>query len=579
MKNQQEHEMPRRAYPYGRESKGHQAEGDGPQRQQDWSEFVCQREGWYLDDSYHFFDMGRSGFYGEHLGPKGELTRFLNMVRSKEIPAGSVLILENLDRLSRQEVDLAYDVFRELIKAGIWICTKVPERVYKRESVSLMDLMEPLWLFYLAHQESLKKSDRIRHYRESQRAASRKGVKRDGKLPPWVGRDEKTGDYFVREDRKRSILKAVELVTTGGLGVGRAVRWLQAHKDEYPPWGHGKWKGQPVEPRWRDHTLADILKNRTLVGEYSPTSGRKDDKKPVGPPIPGYYPALLTEDQWSVLQAAMRLRQKSETRGAQGRPGERETNLYTGLVFEARTRSPMCVQTVTEKGKASRRLRKLVPTCLRKCASLGYHLPYAQVERGLRKAIGQLKPRDVLPPSSCRDEREERITTLTGRLIALEQRRQEIEAQLEDPDNGEVVASLAKALVRVKDEVKGVTAEREKLRLESRTSRGEQLAVVQTIDALLAEAELEGEEKVAELRRRLKAAIGWLVDSVWVVVQTVRRGVYVGHAQIYLRGGGRRYVRLLPADPPEGMKLWSLADCDFRAGEVGDAAAEAPLTA
>jgi DNA invertase Pin-like site-specific DNA recombinase len=190
-KNHQEGEflMPRRSYPYGRESHPKQRHGDGPARQADFAAEISEEEGWCLDDTYHFADIGRSGFHGEHLGPKGHLTRFLTMVRNGTITSGSVLIIENLDRLSRQEVDLAYDVFREILRAGIWIATRQPRRIYKRENTGLMDLMEPIWLFYLAHEESAKKSMRVAHVWQTRRRKARESNEAHGGYHPnWLRR-------------------------------------------------------------------------------------------------------------------------------------------------------------------------------------------------------------------------------------------------------------------------------------------------------------------------------------------------------------------------------------------------------
>ncbi len=89
---------------------------------------LSSEEGWCLDDSLVFVDKGRSGFHGDNLKPIAGLTQFLDAVRTGRVTPGSVLIIENLDRLSRQDVDIAYDLFRSIIKAGIWIATKTPPR-------------------------------------------------------------------------------------------------------------------------------------------------------------------------------------------------------------------------------------------------------------------------------------------------------------------------------------------------------------------------------------------------------------------------------------------------------------------
>src|SRR3989442_15538291 len=92
--------MPRRAYSYSRVSDPKQARAnkDGLRRQDTYAADRCAREGWCLDDSLVFSDKGKSGFHGDNLKGTAALARFLDLVKSGRITAGSVLIIENLDR-------------------------------------------------------------------------------------------------------------------------------------------------------------------------------------------------------------------------------------------------------------------------------------------------------------------------------------------------------------------------------------------------------------------------------------------------------------------------------------------------
>jgi DNA invertase Pin-like site-specific DNA recombinase len=106
-------------------------------------------------------DKGCSDFPGDNLKVTAGLALFLKAI-SGRVTTGSVLIIENIDRLSRQEVDVVYDLFRGILKAGVWIATKSPPRIAKRESNSFMDLMEPVWLISFAHMENKRASANTR---------------------------------------------------------------------------------------------------------------------------------------------------------------------------------------------------------------------------------------------------------------------------------------------------------------------------------------------------------------------------------------------------------------------------------
>ena len=136
----------RRAYSYVRFSKKDQANGDSLRRQVAASEAYCKRKGLQLDEGLHLHDLGMSAFQGKN-ADVGALGTFREAVRIGRVPKGSILIIESLDRLSRSEIDDAYDLFRELLKAGIGITTLTPEREYTKANVNdLVGLLEPLFI-------------------------------------------------------------------------------------------------------------------------------------------------------------------------------------------------------------------------------------------------------------------------------------------------------------------------------------------------------------------------------------------------------------------------------------------------
>jgi DNA invertase Pin-like site-specific DNA recombinase len=553
-KNHREDEliMPRRAYPYGRESHLKSVHGDGPARQADFAAQISEEEGWYLDDTYHFADLGRSGFHGDHLGPKGHLTRFLKMVREGTITSGSVLVIENLDRLSRQEVDLAYDVFREILKAGIWIATKQPRRIYKRENTGLMDLMEPVWLFYLAHEESAKKSMRVAHAWQTRRKNTRESnAPHRGRHPGWLRR---TATGYEVPPRNARTLVAIFRMLTEGLGIHRLTARLNARPEDYPCFSR--------TGKWNKAYLRKIVHGREVLGEYQPYTGRGKNRRPEGTPVKDHYPAVVTEEERDLALAALAGR-----RGKSGRPGDRETNLFTGLVFEAGTGAKMSIDGYRTP---DRPYHYLLPNKDNLGSRQGRCFPYRQFEPGVRKRIGQLTARDVLPPASVSNAREQRIAELTSNLVRIGQRLETTGRELDAEDDPETRAQLRASLKRLGEEKRLVGAELEVLKLESRSGRAEALATVKSLDDLLREA--EGTPEEADLRRKLKAAIQMVVESIWIKVQVINRNYFIGHVQIYLRSGVRRYVQLFPARPPQGFRPWDLSECDFRAGNVGDVA-------
>src|SRR5262245_63841388 len=94
----------RRAYSYIRFSDRRQMGGDSLRRQVKLTEEYCKRKRLHLDNTLNLKDLGVSGFCGKN-ADTGTLAMFLEAIKLKRVPAGSVLILENLDRLSRNDID------------------------------------------------------------------------------------------------------------------------------------------------------------------------------------------------------------------------------------------------------------------------------------------------------------------------------------------------------------------------------------------------------------------------------------------------------------------------------------------
>ena len=80
-------------------------------------------------------DDGKSAFKGKHRAVGSDLGRFLADVKAGKIPKGTVLIVESLDRLSRETVPIALRQFLEIIEHEIDIVTLIDEQWYSQRSL------------------------------------------------------------------------------------------------------------------------------------------------------------------------------------------------------------------------------------------------------------------------------------------------------------------------------------------------------------------------------------------------------------------------------------------------------------
>src|SRR5438067_9614206 len=92
-----------RAYSYRRFSTPQQRDGNSLKRQAEAARAWAQRHGITLDEDLTFTDEGVSALYGLNAAD-GKLAAFKEAVTDGDVPPGSYLLVESLDRISRQKV-------------------------------------------------------------------------------------------------------------------------------------------------------------------------------------------------------------------------------------------------------------------------------------------------------------------------------------------------------------------------------------------------------------------------------------------------------------------------------------------
>src|SRR5262249_32315728 len=106
-------ESPRVAFSYLRFSSKQPAKGGGFERQTELSKAWCQRRKVALDTSLRLDDLGVSAFRGTNVR-EGALAGFIEACRIGRVPQGSYLLVESLDRLSRNQIRPALQLFLQI---------------------------------------------------------------------------------------------------------------------------------------------------------------------------------------------------------------------------------------------------------------------------------------------------------------------------------------------------------------------------------------------------------------------------------------------------------------------------------
>lgn len=289
------------AYSYVRMSTERQQKGDSIRRQLEWSAAFAERHALVLDDSVR--DIGVSAWRGKNR-KKGALGEFLKKVEEGEVPRGSYLLVESLDRLSRDQVMEALALFQNILRQGVTIATMDPEQVYTLEGVNrdFSQLLIALTLMSRANEESERKSSRIRQAMQNKREMARAGRRTVSKTPSWITATKlDRDDYSYEINHLGPVIADIFQMSAEGLSIKAITRALNQRRLPSP---RGSDKG------WWDNTVHKIIQSRSAIGEFQPMTVENDRGVPIGEPIKGYYPAVVSVDLWQRAQKQPQPREK-----------------------------------------------------------------------------------------------------------------------------------------------------------------------------------------------------------------------------------------------------------------------------
>lgn len=292
------------------------------------------KRGWTLDEKLSCRDLGVSGFNQANMS-KGALSVFLDKVSSRDIPAGSYLIVENLDRLTRAELPVAVSLLLNIVSADI-ICVTLQDgqEWTKARLANPADFMLSVMLLFRGHDESNTKCQRIRAVHDKARDERDRSV--FGRAPGWLRRTSDGKAWEPEPELVVVVKKVFDLVAAGYGGVAIARR---ANEEQWPvPSLSAKEKGTT----WHVTYPAKLIRNRAVLGELEFHVYQGGQTKPTGQVVKDWYPQVVDEELFFRANAAIDTRR--------GKPSRRDAtyrNLFQGLLFCGH-----CGATMARKAKA-----------------------------------------------------------------------------------------------------------------------------------------------------------------------------------------------------------------------------------
>lgn len=311
--------MPKQiAISYIRFSTIEQLEGTSTKRQRQDCAAHAEKKGWAIEDVR--IDEGKSAFTGKNREVGSALRQFEDEVLTGQ-HFGKVLLVERLDRISRQGHEETGAFIRSLGDLGVSVATVDGDEFYEAgKKLDLMQVIKMLLKAESAHEESVAKSNRLkRRYEIRYLEAQVSGKALTKNCPPWL-KVTVSRTFVVIAERAALVVRIFELADAGhgALTIARIL-----NKDGVPTWDRFKNRRPKT---WDRSFIRKLLANRAVTGEYQPHRLMDGKRAPFGEPFQ-HYPVIVDAALFERVRANAPEREK--TKG--GGKSPTVANLVSGL--------------------------------------------------------------------------------------------------------------------------------------------------------------------------------------------------------------------------------------------------------
>ena len=315
------------AFSYVRFSSEKQRQGSSLARQTEAAQRWADENGYVLDHSLHLHDLAVSAFRGDNTSV-GKLAAFKEAVEAGTIPRGSVLLVENLDRLSRQAHRKAARVLEDILDAGVDVVTLQDGKRWNKHDLDEDPLTSIMIIltFARAHEESLTKSKRVKDGWQRNLAKVREGQRlRSRAVPSWVRLigDMDDGCFEVIPDKAEVTRELYQRFADGETAYSIAKDFRE------------RGVKTPRGKQFRPGNIYRLVSSKAPFGILEIGKGTKNDRTVVGQ-IEDYFPRIVDEDvqrRVTMRLSDMRGRQNTSAAKSQTDPRRQTHGMLTGVIW------------------------------------------------------------------------------------------------------------------------------------------------------------------------------------------------------------------------------------------------------
>lgn len=390
------------AIDYSRWSKPEQSQGDSARRQAGLADAWSARTGIPID--LRLNDDGVSGRNKKRRADadKYDLALFLELVNKGTVRRGDYLLLENLDRLSREEEVPATHLLTSILVAGVRIVQLAPCEMELTDKSDMFTIFRAVMELSRGHGESERKHQMVSgSYANNRQAAARGEETYQGQLPAWIRREGSGKGARHRKlvliAERAATVRRIFLFAAEGLGYRLIVRKLVsegvrpfvgriARTDAFDGQQQKTRTGQPRWIRggadesggqWTRGYVLKILRGRAAMGELRTRTG---ELLPI--------PAAVTEDEWLAAQAGRTERDKHRGRSRENG----QVGLFSKMLTDAQTGEPFF--SVIRYG-AGRQWRVIANAAGHTSNGSVNSFPEPAFEGGILRCILEIRPKDL----------------------------------------------------------------------------------------------------------------------------------------------------------------------------------------
>jgi DNA invertase Pin-like site-specific DNA recombinase len=530
------------AYSYLRFSDAEQRKGQSIRRQKEAAAAWCQRNGVDMDKSLTLHDKGCSAYRGLHRDnpDKHALALFLKLIEKGRVHPGDYLLVENLDRLSREEEVPACHLLTGILVAGVRVVQLSPYEMLLTEKSTGWELMRAVMELSRGHGESAIKSVRVNDAWQKRLEWTRNGeVVLTRQLPAWL---EVRGDKLYPIPARAAVVKRIYQLATAGYGHVRIVKVLVAEGNT--PFGAREWytdeegelhsRALPGDVygsgKWTKAYVAKILKDERVLGKFQP---RKADGSPDGPELENYFPAIVTQAEWDAAREGATRRGQANGRKTNG--STKHIDIFAGLMKDARDGGAMFCTTRTAGG---RHTRVFIPANGRNGDITALTFPYDAYEDSILSKLEEIPASEVAGEEDAPNE----VAVLSGELARVESSIAAVAAELDNGESPTLFARLRKLEARQAE----LTKELDEARRRASHPLAEAWGEVRSLAKLLKDAEDKD-----DMRIRLRTALRRSVKEIHLLI--VPRGrARLCACQVYFSGADTWRLYVVYFRPPWG---------------------------